>query len=134
MNGERDSLRPDDQAPKEEAPQTEEAGALPPQGVVSQSNRRRALRRLQSGPPSSFEQVVDLLYEWKVHVSDAQITDMMRKLLQSNHNMSDANAIKAMTGFIKEARFAKVNAAIARMGLDEAESVLGLKSDPEEEA
>jgi len=93
------------------------------------SRGRQALRRLQNTAPSAFEQVIDLIYQWKEHAADMQVTDMMRRLVSSNHNMSDANAVSAMKGFIREARMNKVTGAIAQMGLDEAERILGLKKD-----
>jgi hypothetical protein len=113
--------------------QAEETGALPPQDVTDTrrtSRSRQALRRLQSATPSAFEEVIDLIYLWKEHAPEMQLTDFMRKLIGSNHNLSDQNAISAMKGFIKEARMEKVNAAITKMGLDAAEEILGLKKGP----
>ena len=89
--------------------------------------RRRAMRRLQAAPPSMFEQVIDLLYEWREHEPGVQVTDLMRKLLSQNHNLSDANAIQAMRGLITRAREEKIVEAVKRVGLDEAERLLGLK-------
>lgn len=89
--------------------------------------QRRALRRLQAAPPSMFEQVVDLLYEWREHEPGAQVTDLMRKLLSQNHNLSDANAVQAMRGLITKAREERIVEAVKRVGLDEAERLLGLK-------
>jgi hypothetical protein len=103
--------------------------ALPATPYRTAARNRQALRRLQDAPPTPFEEVIDLIYLWKVHAPDMQLTDMMRKLVQTNHNMSDLNAIAAMKSLIREARMAKVTQAIAQMGLDEAESVLGLKKD-----
>lgn len=100
-------------------------------------NKRRALRQLQDLPPSDFEKVIDILYEWSEHcpVSErypggaVQITDLMRKLLSQNHNMNDQQAIAAMEGLIREARKAKIDEAITKMGLDAAEKILGLRED-----
>lgn len=44
-------------------------------------------------------------------------------------DMSDANATKAMRGFIREARESRIHSAIERLGLDEAERLLGLKGE-----
>jgi hypothetical protein len=100
--------------------------ALPPASVL---NGRKALRRLQSAPPTEFERVIDLLYEWKEYAPEGQATDFMRRLLGKNHNLSDANAVAAMKGFVTEARKDKINAAIFKLGLDEAERILGLKEE-----
>jgi hypothetical protein len=112
-------------SPPEEAP--------PEEGYRNPARVRRALRRLQDRPPNDFEKVIDLLYEWREHIPAAQVTDVMRKLLAQNHNMSDQNAISAMKGIIREARKVKIDEAITRLGFDEAERVLGLKSEEPEE-
>jgi len=163
MNGERDSLRPDDQAAGLSYPghgagifdagrNAEDPAGL--QDPVSTSSipeellldapkeetpeernpvrARRALRRLQNGPPSEFEQIIDLLYEWREHSPRAQVTEVMRTLMTRNHNMDDRSSIKMMRNLIQEARKAKIDEAVAKLGLDEAERVLGLKSDPED--
>jgi len=112
------------------APQAEEAGQIEG-GHRDPSRTRRALRRLQNGPPSEFEQIIDLLYEWREHSPRAQVTEVMRTLMTRNHNMDDRSSIKMMRNLIQEARKAKIDEAIAKLGLDEAERVLGLK--PEED-
>lgn len=109
------------------------APSPPEEGYRNPGRARRALRRLQDRSPNDFEKVIDLLYEWREHSPTAQVTDVMRKLLSQNHNMSDQNAIAAMKGLIQEARKAKINEAITRLGLDEAERILGLKNDGESE-
>ena len=95
---------------------------------------------MQDLPPSDFEKVIDLLYEWSEHspaatrsASGVQVTDLMRKILSQNHNVNDQQAIAAMKGLIREARKAKIDEAIAKMGLDDAERILGLKGDASKE-
>jgi hypothetical protein len=119
-------------APKLHDPTIEpERPPVEPPSPSNPSNGRRALRRLQDRAPSTFEKVVDLLYEWREHSPQAQVTDVMRSLLTQNHNLSDEHAIAAMKGLIAEARRNKINTAIAKLGLDEAERVLGLKNGEE---
>jgi len=92
-------------------------------------DQRRALRRL--GPaPSDFERLIDLIYEWRVHASPhLGLTDLMRELLGRNHTASDAQTIQKMINIIKEARTLKIQQALDRLGLDEAERLLGLKEE-----
>jgi hypothetical protein len=112
----------------ESAPVTDskEAQKLDAEAVHDQ---RRALRRL--GPaPSDFERLIDLIYEWRVHASPySGLTDLMRELLSSHHNQNDAQAIQKMISIIKEARMRKIQQALDRVGLDEAERLLGLKEE-----
>jgi len=93
---------------------------------------RRALRRLQNEPPSEFEQIIDALYTWREYTGpQARVTDLMRRLINQNHNVSDTGALAAIRGYVREARTAKIDAAIAKLGLDEAERILGLKESDE---
>jgi len=94
-------------------------------------NQRRALRRLQSEVPSQFEQLIDLLYEWREYAPSnrSQVTDLMRALLHNHHNISDADAIEAMKRFIQEARKEKIFRTIGKIGFDKAERLLGMKDD-----
>jgi len=101
-----------------------EEAVLPPASVLG---ARKALRRLQSAPPTVFEQVIDLMYEWKEHDSDVQATDIMRRVLSQNHNLNDTSAVQAMRNSLKDVRMDRVTNAIHRLGLDEAERILGLK-------
>lgn len=148
MNGERDSLRPDDHGLfggtlGEAAPKLVDPGeiadaaaevpvadpAADPAATVSRS--RRALRKLQSGPPSDFEQVIDLLYEWRETNPSIQATDLMRQLLALNHNVQDASAAATLRRLINQAREDKIVAEVKRLGLDRAERLLGLKRNDE---
>jgi hypothetical protein len=93
------------------------------------SNARRAMRKLAEKPPSDFEKVIDLFYEWRKHEPGADATEIMRKLLAANHNVGDPGAVKALEGLIKELRMKKITAALTAMGLDNAEKMLGLDED-----
>jgi len=62
-------------------------------------------------------------------VPSIRVTDIMRKTLSENHNVSDEGALASMKRFIREARQEKVNEAIAKIGLDQAERILGLKDE-----
>lgn len=106
-----------------------ESADIDPAAAVSRS--RRALRKLQNGPPSEFEQVIDLLYEWREIDPGLQATDIMRELLALNHNLGDQHAIAAMRNLIYQAREKKIVAEIKRLGLDKAERLLGLKGNDE---
>ena len=93
---------------------------------------RRALRRLQNEPPSEFEQVIDALYTWREYVGpNARVTDLMRKLINENHNLTDIGALASIRMYIKEARTARIGAMISKLGLDEVERVLGLRAEDE---
>jgi len=96
----------------------------------SPSRERRALRRLQNAQPTEFERVIDMFYLWQEVEPRTSVTEIMRKIFQSQHqNISDKDMIKAMDGLIKEVRLAKITFAINKLGLDDAERLLGLKKD-----
>jgi len=91
---------------------------------------RRALRRLQDQPATIFEQVIDLLYELHSHSPEGtQATDLMRRLLGKNHNFRDADAVRALKGLVEEARKDKISMTVSKLGLDEVERLLGIRSD-----
>ena len=102
--------------------------AASPEPTASPARARRALRRLQSGPPPPFEQVIDMMYEWWEHES-LDATSMMRKLLSTNHNVSDLGAVAEIRGFVRTARMNRISIKVAALGLDEAERILGLNED-----
>lgn len=92
------------------------------------SRVRRAMRRLQDQPPSDFERVIDLLYSWQEQVPTISVMEIMRKCFQTQHqNINDKDLVKAMEGLIKQVRLNRINAAIDKLGLDDAERLLGLK-------
>ena len=101
-----------------------------PGGYRSPSRERRALRRLQNAPPTDFERVIDMFYAWQEVQPSISIIEIFRKVSQAQHqNIRDADMVKAMEGLIKEVRLAKITFAINKLGLDDAERLLGLKKD-----
>lgn len=89
------------------------------------ARKRRAIRRLQGPPSSDFEEIIDLFYEWRRYNAHEQLTSMMRTVFEvRHHNLSDRDAITVMKDKIKETRMSRLNGAISRLGLEEAEKLL----------
>jgi hypothetical protein len=108
---------------------TEERDALKKQldELVSAdpARKRRAIRRLQTSRPAEFEEMIDLFYQWREYSPSVQITEIFRSVAAARHsNINDREAIIVLHDKIRETRMSRLNGAIVRLGLDEAEKLL----------
>lgn len=93
-----------------------------------QQQSRQAAQRL-SGVVTEFDQLINLVYEYREHVpgAESEMCQIMRKVFGANMNIRDKDAIKAVAGLIVEARTKRIQDAVKAMGFDEAEKLLGMK-------
>ncbi len=99
-------------------------GSIPHANTAHASPARKALGRLDG--LDDFDKIIDMLYEWKRYAKELKFNEMLWTLYASDSSSEEA-VLKTLQNEVAQARANRIDRAIAKMGLDEAERILGLE-------